>query len=124
MTRIALEQVTDCTDCGACCTSQAALPTCLVAKHAGNFSVKPLPSALRKELEATVKRFMIEGWPADGTPCIWYDAETKKCRHYEYRPDVCHDLEVGSPGCLRWRRELGISKAKRFRLVGGKLVTA
>jgi Fe-S-cluster containining protein len=38
-----------------------------------------------------------------GLPCVWYDAESKQCRHYEHRPDICRTFPVGGEGCLFWR---------------------
>lgn len=103
-----LPMVESCDGCGACCTGQAALPVHLAGHTAGAFLVVALPDALRLELLATVDRFNRDGWPADDSACIWYDAATQRCRHYEYRPNVCRDLAVGSDGCHRWRRALGI----------------
>ena len=45
-----------------------------------------------------------------GRPCIWLDLETRKCLHYEHRPQMCRDFEVGNPHCLRMREACGISK--------------
>lgn len=36
-------------------------------------------------------------------PCAWLDLETKKCRHYEWRPAVCRDWIPGDEGCNRAR---------------------
>jgi Fe-S-cluster containining protein len=54
-------------------------------------SVSPLPSELEEELRAAVERFKRSSWPPDGSPCIWYDPERRRCRHYEYRPVLCRD---------------------------------
>ena len=43
-----------------------------------------------------------------GQPCIWLDLETKQCKHYEYRPQMCHDFEVGNKHCLRLREAHGL----------------
>jgi len=43
-----------------------------------------------------------------GGPCLWYDAATRRCRHYEYRPGECRGFEPGSRACRRIRRECGI----------------
>jgi len=45
-------------------------------------------------------------------PCIWYDEPTRRCRHYEHRPQVCREFEIGSPDCLEFRREYGIEGTK------------
>lgn len=44
-------------------------------------------------------------------PCLWFDTETKRCRHYEYRPETCRDPDVMFPGneaCRATRRHFGI----------------
>lgn len=44
-------------------------------------------------------------------PCLWYDEASKRCKHYEHRPDVCRDPEVMSPGnpaCLASRKHFRI----------------
>jgi Fe-S-cluster containining protein len=35
--------------------------------------------------------------------CIWLDADTRQCRHYEWRPLICREFQRGSPGCLSMR---------------------
>lgn len=44
-----------------------------------------------------------------GSPCIWLDLETKKCMHYEHRPQMCRDFEAGNPHCLRFREVFEIA---------------
>lgn len=42
-------------------------------------------------------------------PCLWYDEETKRCRHYEHRPEVCRDaIKPGDDACLQTRRSFRI----------------
>lgn len=38
-----------------------------------------------------------------GLPCLWYDAETRQCKHYEHRPEVCREFEMGGDDCLEMR---------------------
>lgn len=38
-------------------------------------------------------------------PCIWYDLKTRRCQHYEHRPQICRDFEVGCFDCLEFRRD-------------------
>ena len=123
MKRIELPQVKDCNDCGACCTGQAALPVHLVGEGFRMQPVKRLPPELAAELRAAVERFKAEGFPPDGSPCIWYDPETKQCKHYEHRPEVCRDeVKPGDEACHRWRRSVGIEPKARFVLKKGRLV--
>lgn len=40
-------------------------------------------------------------------PCLWFDTETRRCKHYEHRPSTCRDPEVMAPGndaCLSTRK--------------------
>lgn len=42
-------------------------------------------------------------------PCLWYDEETRRCKHYEHRPEVCRDSIVpGDPACLATRQKFRI----------------
>lgn len=44
-----------------------------------------------------------------GTHCSWFNTSTRKCNHYEDRPKICRDFEVGCYDCIflrdRYRRE-------------------
>lgn len=123
-----LPVINNCDDCGACCTGQAALPVHLVHDDKPEYRLpgcKPLPPELRAELKATVERMLRDkSFPPDGTPCIWYDAEKKQCRHYEYRPTLCRDeVKPGDEACRRWRKSCEIDGPKRkWRMVKGKMV--
>lgn len=121
--RTPLPMIRNCDQCGACCTGQAALPIHLVGDQFRMAPVSPLPPELAKELKDTVARFMKYGFPPDGSPCIWYDAEKKQCKHYEHRPTLCRDeVKPGDDGCRRWRRKVGIDPQVRYRLKNGRMV--
>jgi Fe-S-cluster containining protein len=51
------------------------------------------------------------GGPYYGTPCIWYDPDSRRCRHYDYRPRACRQFELGGPDCHDARRRAGIKGA-------------
>jgi Fe-S-cluster containining protein len=51
------------------------------------------------------------GRPLSGTPCVWFEAETGRCRHYEYRPLACREFELGGQDCQDARRRAGIAGA-------------
>lgn len=41
-------------------------------------------------------------------PCLWYDTESKRCKHYENRPEICRSAVVpGDEYCLRFREDGG-----------------
>ena len=122
MMRITLPQVKDCSDCGACCTGQAALPIHLVGEHFRLRPVKRLLPELAAELMAAAKRFQRDGFPPDDSACICYDTETKRCKHYEHRPELCRDgVKPDDDACHRSRRLLGIEGTARFTLKQGRL---
>ena len=92
--------------CGACCTEQAALPIHLANPNATLRlpGVKPLPKKLRLELLALAEKYLREGFPPDGSPCIWFDQESRLCKHYEFRPELCRDEVLpGDESCRIWR---------------------
>ena len=88
------EPVTTCQGCGICCTEQS-LPPFL-----DEIDFAP-PDLQREVLEARKHE-------ADfaGQPCIWWDRETKKCKHHEDRPNICREFEVGGDCCLEIRARL------------------
>jgi uncharacterized protein len=45
-------------------------------------------------------------WPEE-SPCFWLDQATGKCKHYDARPDICREFEVGSPACVSHREGSG-----------------
>jgi len=118
-----LPVIENCNDCGACCREQGGLPiSYYIGILKGRDNHKP-PPALLAEMEATLAEWRRGFFPPDGSPCIWYDAETKRCKHYEHRPDICRDgLKVGDDGCRRWRRQYGIDPVVKLGIRGGKLV--
>ena len=40
--------------------------------------------------------------------CLWFDSATRKCRHYQWRPQVCRDYELGGDACLATREKGGL----------------
>ncbi len=103
--------VISCTDrpCGVCCLGQSALPVRLAGGYFRLEPVAPLPEALKAELRAAVEEFQRTGWPADGAPCIWFDAEARRCKHYEHRPQLCRDaVKPGDDACRADRIACGI----------------
>ena len=35
--------------------------------------------------------------------CLWYDADRRCCGHYEWRPQICRDYELGGVACVALR---------------------
>lgn len=89
-----------CDGCGVCCEEQGLPP-----EYAVPALLLHIPEALRNEIALHQEEERQAGRTRHerGLPCIWYDAETKKCRHYEYRPDICREVPIGGSSCLFWR---------------------
>jgi Fe-S-cluster containining protein len=64
-----------------------------------------VPQQLQEELQSYIDN--MEEMDL-GQPCLWYDPQTRQCRHYEYRPQICRDFEAGNFHCLRMRFDQGI----------------
>jgi Fe-S-cluster containining protein len=110
--------------CGACCTGQAALPVSWYAAPEPLGDPATLPAGLRADLFALLAHYRESGdWPPDGSPCVWYDPASRRCRHYEHRPQLCRDeVQPGDAACRRWRRACGVGPRAVFRLRAGRLV--
>ena len=89
-----------CHDCGACCLHVGAVWPLLT----DTLDHRPLPERLHTEL---LERKGTPGWDYDA-PCSWLDRTTNRCRHYDHRPSVCREFEVGGEDCLRIRQEWAI----------------
>jgi Fe-S-cluster containining protein len=97
--------ILNCDGCGVCCEEQGLPPTYTQPEH-----LSFLPKDLRDQLAEGLAEERAAGATRNqrGLPCTWFDTATHRCRHYELRPDVCREAEVGGPSCLFWReRRLG-----------------
>ena len=101
------DRPTSCEGCGACCRRNGS-PPLLFNSGLGTAGHHPLrPPGLPAELIAEVDAAFLglhRGQEPPG-PCIWLDAATDRCRHYDWRPQVCRDYAIGSPSCLHDRAE-------------------
>ena len=110
----------DCEGCGACCRHVGhpmfyAVINWETGRYPAGDDYRPpdplfvaLPVRLKHELVAYARRCLRDGEGDDyGEPCIWLTPDGT-CRHYEHRPQVCRDFEMGGEDCLRFRREQGI----------------
>jgi uncharacterized protein len=119
-----LPLVKNCDGCGACCTEQAALPVSWYAAPESTRLGDPstLPPDLLAELVKLRDRFLATQFPPDGSPCVWYDPATRRCRHYEHRPELCRDeVKPGDEACLRWRRLKGVDPQTRYTIKNGRI---
>jgi Fe-S-cluster containining protein len=80
-------------------------------------STDPRWLELSKELKSEIENWILTGpryqfmVKFDGhiNPCIWLNLVTGECRHYNQRPDVCREFEVGNDSCRMLRKEVGLS---------------
>jgi len=96
-----------CEGCGLCCVGIGS-PVLVYASRPGFNDPHPLrPAGLPNELIDEINKHfsgLVRGEePQD--KCLWYDAELRQCKHYEFRPQVCIDYELGGRACLTRRRE-------------------
>lgn len=90
-----LPVIANCNNCGACC-QEIGTPPFLRSE------IYELPEDLRDEVLAFEKSE--PNREKSGKPCFWFDGDSKRCSHYEDRPMVCRDFEVGTDSCLSYRR--------------------
>jgi Fe-S-cluster containining protein len=96
-----------CDDCGLCCTGIGS-PVLLYVSHPGVSGAHPfrpagLPEALIHEIDEHFLGMFRGQEPQD--QCLWFEAETRRCRHYDWRPQVCRDYELGGDACLAQREQ-------------------
>lgn len=116
-----------CKDCGKCCQHLDRPPFNLLFDHSftrihtgqvDGGSVKdwqdyPIWERIPDELKREVEEDRQSGKRPPDSPCLWYDPDTKKCRHYELRPTVCRDFTPGEPACNKFRIQLGLKRLPR-----------
>lgn len=50
-----------------------------------------------------IANYLESGQVRLGQLCFWYDANTKQCRHYGHRPELCRNFIVGGSKCVSYR---------------------
>jgi uncharacterized protein len=103
--------VLNCDGCNASCCRHMVMPPfvpLLVDLEWVNF-LQNHPD-LAAEIEAEYRRKRAEAdWPSE-SPCFWLDTATGRCKHYNERPEICRDFEVGGEYCLEARDYYGVGK--------------
>jgi Fe-S-cluster containining protein len=105
--------IESCEGCGACCQVVTSPPFDRVFDEDGEEAWERLKwerSDLLAELLADSRARRASGAPSYGTPCLWFDAGTSRCRHYEYRPRACREFAVGGEDCHDARRRAGVGR--------------
>ena len=102
-----LLQPISCDGCGLCCEGIGS-PVLLYASRPGLGTPHPYrPVGLPQELIDEID-FHFSGLTRGQEPldrCLWFDPTTRQCRHYELRPQICRDYELGGPACVGRRIE-------------------
>lgn len=93
-----------CKGCGACCMEIESPPgyqlySMLQTDDTDKLRFDTLPQDAKQALLNYYQKGSFEV-----APCIWLNTETRECRYYDHRPEVCRDFEVGCEACLTWRR--------------------
>lgn len=95
--------VDNCNGCGACCQHMNTPP---FYSHVEEECPEELWAEILSYLDSPE-------WSDEDKPCLWYDAETRSCKHYEHRPTVCRDFIMGSGDCHASRLARGVDTGKR-----------
>lgn len=116
--------VLKCDDCGACCERMGTPPMYAAfcppdgaviadwAKRTPDWVLWQLvPQELQDELRDYYRRMLAGDTPdrsALELPCLWYDEQTHRCKHYEFRPTICREFVVGCESCIEQRQAKGL----------------
>jgi Fe-S-cluster containining protein len=109
-----LPLIESCDGCGACCRVVPLPPFLRRFDGSGDEAWQRLGwerPELRAALLAAERARRGRGAPDYGSPCLWYDAASGRCRHYEHRPRACREFSVGGDDCRDSRRRAGIALA-------------
>ncbi|WP_437224462.1 YkgJ family cysteine cluster protein [Planctomicrobium sp. SH661] len=98
-----LPMLESCEGCGACCRTISA-PPFRIDHTVNEPRERGVPQDLIDEFLPTWEvRFQV----ITDRPCLWFDEETLRCRHYDIRPSACREFELNSPSCIGVRHEYG-----------------
>jgi Fe-S-cluster containining protein len=60
------------------------------------------------ELLIAVEQRIAADQQFDLLPCVWLNTATRRCSHYDFRPQACRDFEINSDLCRLSRWDEGI----------------
>lgn len=101
---VPLPIIESCDGCGACCMEMNSPP--FIGRDDPEFQT--LPKSIQDDYLKGMEKRDADGWP-DGVPCFWLDLDTRKCKQYQNRPEICRNgLERNDDGCRHWRKEFRI----------------
>ena len=111
--------ILNCDNCGACCLEQESPPGYLIILSMGrDYATSQedlerfdrIPPLVMEELEHYLSYMRDGGGHPNNSVCLWFDEETRKCMHYDLRPDICRQaVIVGDDNCQFWRTRHGVS---------------
>ncbi len=112
---MSLKILESCDGCGACCLSQESPPGYLMILSLGDDMAmtdddlkrfNSMPREAMQELREYRERLLAgEGHP-NNMICLWFDEQTRKCKHYDLRPDVCRtEVVLNDASCELWRKQ-------------------
>ena len=93
-----------CRDCGACCAEMNSPP--FMPEHFDGTELNALPVDVREDFLDGMRARNRDDWP-DNVPCFWL-TDDLRCKHYNHRPEICREFEVGSEACQGWRERFNI----------------
>ena len=95
-----------CAGCGLCCEGIGSPVLLYQSRPAWQekhpYRPEGMPQHLIEEIDAHFAGLFRGQEPQEA--CLWYDAENRSCRHYEWWPEVCRDYELAGEACLELRR--------------------
>lgn len=87
--------ILSCDGCGGCCMEMRSPPFLRDETDARWKALSPA-------MQAEIQRRAMDGRD-EYVPCWWLDIATRRCLHYDLRPDVCRDYQAGTDSCLGFR---------------------
>jgi len=107
MKNMGRERSLTCDGCTACCLSVGHPPFLLNLQKGVPFPIGGEDSAADHErlgaAPAAARAAYLGHVGTINAPCSWLDEANKRCRYYDFRPDVCRTFEVGGKWCSQLR---------------------
>lgn len=94
-----LPVISSCDDCAACCIRTPVPPF-----QPGEEAALDVPA---EWLEPVNQRIAADQH-FDLIACVWLDIKSRRCLHYDFRPQACRDFEINSDLCRLSRWDEGV----------------
>ena len=72
----------------------------------GEEVAKSVPAEWMKPAQQRIEA----GEEFDVAACVWLCTQTKRCLHYDFRPEACRKFEIGSDLCRLSRWDEGVDR--------------